>query len=197
MKRAPGTATKLSAEQIQAIESAVFAWVEPKLETQFYLLNVTYEKEAGYWYLRLYVEGKGTPIALSDCEQISRQLDEGLEQLSILSDLTYSLEVSSPGVFRPLKTQREFDFYQGQQVRIETIEPVKKAKPTGSKKNAAKKPTGPEGLLQAFDASRQVVTLQNLDNNTRFEVSLTPDQVVYLNPVLRFPEAHETTDIEL
>jgi ribosome maturation factor RimP len=58
MKRVPVKPIQLTAEQIQVVETAVFATVEPLLPEIFYLLDVALEKESGYWYLRVYVEEK-------------------------------------------------------------------------------------------------------------------------------------------
>jgi ribosome maturation factor RimP len=191
MKRTPAKPQQLLPAQIQQIESAVFALVEPLLDARFYLLNVTFEKDAGYWYLRIYLEGKDTPVSLSDCETVSRQIDASLDALPALKDLSYSLEVSSPGVFRPLKTQREFDFYQGRPVRIETLQSKKKTKQAPPKSSIS----GPEGVLKAYDINNQVLTLQQANGET-VEVSLTPEQVVYLNPVLHFPEGETGTEVD-
>jgi len=191
MKRTPAKPIQLTQEQIQQIESATFDAVEPQLDTRFYLLNVSFEKEAGYWYLRIYLEGKDAPVSLSDCEQVSRQINASLDMLPALQDLSYSMEVSSPGVFRPLKTQREFNFYQDHPVRVETVQPTKKKKQDPQKTNTA----GPEGLLKAYNTDTQVLTLQKANGET-VEISLLPDQVVYLNPVLHFPEEGAEVEVE-
>jgi ribosome maturation factor RimP len=180
MKRAPAKPIQLSSEQIQKIEAAVFALVESQLDSRFYLLNVTFEKEAGYWYLRIYLESNHEPVSLSDCEKVSRQIDTSIDELNILQDLSYSLEVSSAGIFRPLKTQREFDFYKTRPVRVETIQPKKSKVPV-------KTVVGPEGMLKSFNEATQVLTLEQANGET-LNISLAPDQVVYLNPTLHFPE---------
>lgn len=190
MKRAPAKPIQLTPEQIRQIQSAVFAVVEPQLDPRFYLLDVSFEKEAGYWYLRIYLEGKEAPVSLSDCEQVSRQLDDSLDALSILEDLSYSMEISSPGVFRPLKTEREFSFYLGRPVRVETVQPEKKKK-RAPVKNAVEA----EGILKSYDADTQVLTLQTASGEA-VDVSLSPERMVYLNPVLHFPEEDATVEIE-
>lgn len=186
MKRVPVKPIQLSPEQVQTIQTLVFEAVEKQLDPRFYLLDVAFEKEAGAWYLRIYVEGRGFPISLNDCSGISQSLDAVIEALPILASLSYSLEISSPGVFRPLKTQREFDFYRENPVRIETYAPK------GTKKNAKPELLGfEEGILQAFDGARGVVMLKKTQSPTPVEITLTEHNVVYLNPVIHFPDDAE------
>jgi ribosome maturation factor RimP len=142
---------------------------------------VNFEKEAGYWYLRIYVEGRDFSISLNDCEAVSRALDPLLDEFFPLQELSYSLEVSSPGLFRPLRQEREFAFYAGRPVRVEN-KPPQKGKPAPK---AVSKPE--EGILQAFDPARRVVTLKRPENNETFEVALGEEKMVCLNPEVHFP----------
>lgn len=184
MKRAPVKPIQLTTEQIQVIETAVLAAVEPQLPAPFYLLDVTLEKESGYWYLRLYVEEKSRGIALSDCETISRLLDPIIDGLPQLQDLIFNLEVSSPGLFRPLRRPREFAFFLGQPVRVEDRPPT-----TKSKKVAPLPVNKPqEGELQAYNPEKPSVTLKNPQTKETFEVTLDATKMVCLNPVIRFPD---------
>jgi ribosome maturation factor RimP len=186
MKRTPAKPQKITEEQIQKIEQTVFTALEPRLDPKFYLLAVRFEKEAGYWYLRIYVEGRDFAISLNDCEQISRELDPLMDDMPCLQDLAYSLEVSSPGLFRSLETQREFDFYRGQPVRIEG-KPMPKGQRLGPKSQV--KPQ--EGILQAFDEPTRTVTLQKADSSESFTVALGQDLVTYLNPTIKMPDDTE------
>lgn len=179
MKRAPAKPVKLEPDQIREIETRVFELAEKHLDSRFYLLDVSFEKEAGYWYLRVYVEGKDFTISLSDCEVVSRALDPLLDEFPPVKDLSYYLEVSSPGLFRPLRNPREFVFYAGRPVRIES-KPTPKGKP-GPKVTV--KPQ--EGTLQAFDPQHNVVTLKQADKTV--EVALSDDIAVCLNPEVHMP----------
>jgi ribosome maturation factor RimP len=181
MKRAPAKPVKLTPDQIREIETAVFQLVEAHLDARFYLLDVNFEKEAGYWYLRIYVEGRDFLISLNDCEAVSRALDPLLDEFSPLRELSYSLEVSSPGLFRPLRQEREFAFYAGRPVRVES-KPPQKGKPV---QESLSKPE--EGILKSFDAARNVVTLKRPENNETFEVALDEEKMVCLNPEVHFP----------
>jgi ribosome maturation factor RimP len=197
MKRSPVKSTQLSPDTVKEIEAAVFHEVEQRLAAQFYLLDVVLEKEAGHWYLRVYVENTSNPISLSECEAISRELEPVIDEMSQLNDFSYSFEISSPGVFRPLKRQREFDFYVGKPVRVEAAQSQAK----GGKKPPVIKNRSQEGvqegILQGYNAERNLVILQRADGEQTFEVSLDDAKVVYLNPVIHIPdedEAPENTD---
>ena len=70
-------------------------------ENGFELVDVEYVKEGGSWYLRAYIDKPGG-IAINDCELISRALSDKLDEEDFIED-SYILEVSSPGLGRPLK----------------------------------------------------------------------------------------------
>ena len=69
-------------------------------QNNFELVDVEYVKEAGNWYLRAYIDKEGG-ITVDDCEIISRRLGEWLDEKDFIAD-SYILEVSSPGLGRPL-----------------------------------------------------------------------------------------------
>ena len=140
MKHAPVKPIQFKPEQVQEIQQAVFSLAETHLDNQFFLVDTRFEKEMGYWYLRLYVDLKEGFISVSECEIISRSLETLIESLPQLADVAYFLEVSSPGLFRPIKTQREFAFYHGEPVRV-TGEPDIKNKKKAAKTLVSDLPT--------------------------------------------------------
>ena len=71
----------------------------------FELVDVEDVKEAGNWYLRVYVDKEGG-IAVDDCEVVSRALSDKLDVDDFIED-SYILEVSSPGLGRPLKKETD------------------------------------------------------------------------------------------
>ena len=88
-------------------EARVEAWIAPVLEQhQFELVDVEYVREVGVWYLRCYIDKEGG-ITVDDCEVISRLLGEWLDKEDFIED-SYILEVSSPGLGRPLKKEKDF-----------------------------------------------------------------------------------------
>lgn len=190
MKRAPAKPIKLTAEQIQHIEAALFSAIEPLLAENFFLLDVTLEKEAGYWYLRIYVEEKNQGISLSECETISRTIDPVIDELPELQDFPFSLEVSSPGLFRPLRRPREFDFFRGKSVRVEDRPTVTKGKKTVPPNKARTV----EGILENYSADHGLLTLKNPQTQETLEIVLDDTKIVCLNPVIHFPEESGTFD---
>lgn len=85
-------------------------------EHQFELVDVEYVKEAGTWYLRAYIDKEGG-ITVDDCEIISRKLGEWLDKEDFIQD-SYILEVSSPGLGRPLKKEKDYKRSIGKDVEI-------------------------------------------------------------------------------
>ena len=75
-------------------------------ENHFELVDVEYVREGANWYLRVYADKEGG-INIDDCVLISRALEEKLDAEDFISD-AYILEVSSPGLGRPLKKEKDF-----------------------------------------------------------------------------------------
>ena len=98
-------------------ESKVEAFLLPMMEEYgFELVDVEYVKEAGTWYLRAYIDKEGG-IAVDDCEVVSRALSDLLDKEDYIAD-SYILEVSSPGLGRPLKKEKDFKRSMGEQVEV-------------------------------------------------------------------------------
>ena len=82
--------------------------VMPIIEANhFELVDVEYVKEGGTWYLRAYIDKPGG-ITVDDCEIVNRALSDLLDEKDFMED-SYILEVSSPGLGRPLKKERDFE----------------------------------------------------------------------------------------
>lgn len=130
-------------------ESKVETWLLPLLEkNQFELVDVEYVREAGIWYLRAYIDKEGG-ITVDDCEVVSRELGDWLDQEDFIED-SYILEVSSPGLGRPLKKEKDFARSQGKDVEVRLYRPINKQKEF-------------TGTLKAYDAD--TVTLSMEDGN--------------------------------
>lgn len=95
-------------------------------ENRFELVDVEYVKEGSNWYLRAYIDKEGG-IAIDDCECISRRLSDWLDKEDFISD-SYILEVSSPGLGRPLKKEKDFARSLGKQVDIKLYRAREKQK---------------------------------------------------------------------
>ena len=132
-----------------ALESKVETWLLPLLEkNQFELVDVEYVREAGIWYLRAYIDKEGG-ITVDDCEVVSRELGDWLDQEDFIED-SYILEVSSPGLGRPLKKEKDFARSLGKDVEVRLYRPINKQKEF-------------TGTLKAYDAD--TVTLSMEDGN--------------------------------
>ena len=74
------------------------------------------------WYLRLYIDKQGG-ITLDDCQLVSEALNDLLDEADVIKG-KYLFEVSSPGLDRPLKTDRDFERYQGEDVEVHLYAPA-------------------------------------------------------------------------
>lgn len=95
-------------------------------ENNFELVDVEYVKEVGNWYLRVYIDKEGG-ITVDDCEVISRALNIKLDETDFIED-SYILEVSSPGLGRPLKKDKDFNRSIGKEVEIKLYKAINKQK---------------------------------------------------------------------
>ena len=82
----------------------------------FEVIEVRYAKENGDWYLRVYIDKRGG-IMIDDCERLSKEYSDALDREDFIAG-SYILEVSSPGLDRPLKTEADFRRYEGERVDI-------------------------------------------------------------------------------
>ena len=111
----------------KSIESTIEELVQPIIDTNnFELVDVEYVKESGEYYLRIFVDKEGG-ISLNECEVVSRALSEILDVKDPIKD-NYYLEVSSPGLDRPLKKDKDFVRYQGRDVEIKLYKPLNGSK---------------------------------------------------------------------
>ena len=98
-------------------ESKTGELVTPLIEqNNFELVDIEYVKEGSNWYLRVYIDKPGG-INVDDCELISRALSDKLDEEDFIDD-AYILEVSSPGLGRPLKKDKDFERSLGEDVEI-------------------------------------------------------------------------------
>ena len=92
----------------------------------FELVDVEYVKEGGTWYLRAYIDKPGG-ITVDDCEVVSRAFSDILDEKDYIED-TYIFEVSSPGLGRPLKKEKDFARSIGEEVEIRTYRAIDRQK---------------------------------------------------------------------
>ncbi len=136
------------------IEKRTEELVLPIVEEQgFELVDVEYVKEGGTMYLRAYIDKPGG-IAVNDCETVSRALSDLLDKEDYIAD-SYILEVSSPGLGRPLKKEKDFKRSVGKAVEIRLYRAVDRKKEF-------------EGILTAYD-DRSVTIEQEDGTEASFE----------------------------
>ena len=90
------------------------------------LVDVEYVKEGGEFFLRVYIDKEGG-VSLNECELVTRALKPILDEKDPIKD-NYYLEVSSPGLDRPLKKDKDFVRYQGRDVEIKLYKPINGSK---------------------------------------------------------------------
>lgn len=81
------------------------------------LLGIEFSPSAGSALLRIYIDAPGRPVAIEDCEAVSREISGSLDVNDPIAT-QYTLEVSSPGIDRPLFTPAHFAREIGQQVKV-------------------------------------------------------------------------------
>ncbi len=114
----------------------------------FELVDVEFIKEGSNWYLRAYIDKEGG-ITVDDCELVSRALSDLLDEKDFINE-AYILEVSSPGLGRPLKKDKDFARSIGEEVEIKLFKAVNKQKDF-------------TGYLKAYD--KETVTIEDEEEN--------------------------------
>ena len=95
-------------------------------EYHFELVDVEFVKEGGTWYLRAYIDKEGG-ITVDDCELVSRRMSDLLDEKDYIEE-SYIFEVSSPGLGRPLKKEKDYVRSVGKELEIRTYRPIKREK---------------------------------------------------------------------
>jgi len=139
--------------------------VEPILESQgLELVDLEYQRESQGWVLRIYLDREGG-VSLEDCAGVSHEVGAVLEVKDLIPS-SYILEVSSPGLTRPLKKPEDFNKFRNQMVKIKLYEPLE------GRKNF-------KGILMGLEGDR-----------VRVEV----EQLVYELPLQRIAKANLEID---
>jgi ribosome maturation factor RimP len=100
--------------------------LEPVVESRgLELLEVEFQRETRGWVLRLYIDREEGGVTLDDCTAVSREVGDLLDVKDPI-DHPYHLEVSSPGLDRPLRRPKDFQRWAGHRVRIMVSGPRKK-----------------------------------------------------------------------
>ncbi len=103
--------------------TAVENLTKPVLESEkIELVDVEYKKEGKAWFLRIFIDKEGG-VTLDDCQNISNQIERLLDVEDIIPH-SYNLEVSSPGIERPLKKLEDYNRFKGKPAKVYLYSPV-------------------------------------------------------------------------
>ncbi|MDO5539749.1 MAG: ribosome maturation factor RimP [Eubacteriales bacterium] len=128
-------------------EQKTEAIIQPIVDANgFELVDVEYVKEGGTWYLRAYIDKPGG-ITVDDCELVSRAANDILDEQDFVED-SYVFEVSSPGLGRPLKKDKDFVRSIGEEVEIRTFRAINRQKEF-------------YGILKDFDKDSVTIEMEN------------------------------------
>ncbi|WP_414697070.1 ribosome maturation factor RimP [Peptacetobacter sp. AB845] len=150
-------------EIVARVEEMVTAITDEK---GFETVDVEYVKEAGQFYLRVYIDKEGG-ISLNECEEVSRELSPKLDENDFIEE-NYYLEVSSPGIDRALKRDKEFVKYKGRDVEIKLYKAIDGVKQF-------------EGELVGLDDENNIVVIINNE-----EVKFNRKDVAIIRLAIKF-----------
>ena len=142
------------------IETKTEELVLPIIEANnFELVDVEYVKEGSVWYLRAYIDKEGG-ITVNDCEAVAREMNEILDREDFIPD-SYTFEVSSPGLGRPLKKEKDFKRNLGEEVELRTYRAIDRQKEF-------------VGILKSYDENTVTITYEDETEQTfdRKEIAL-------------------------
>lgn len=109
----------------------------------FELVDVEFVKEGTAWYLRGYIDKPGG-VTVDDCEAVSRELESRLDEEDFIAE-SYVLEISSPGLGRVLKKEKDFVRSRGKKIEVHLYRPFEHEKEW-------------EGILESWDTDTVTIT---------------------------------------
>ena len=133
---------------------------------QVEIYDVEYVKEGSDYYLRAYID-KPAGVNILDCENVSRALSEALDKADFIPD-AYILEVSSPGLLRPLKKDKDFNRYLEKPIEMRTYKMIDKKKEF-------------MGVLKAYN--KEQITIEEPDGALRV---LQRNELALVRPYVEF-----------
>lgn len=120
---------------------------------KFELVDVEYVKEGSVWYLRAYIDKEGG-ITVNDCEAVAREMNEILDREDYVEG-SYTFEVSSPGLGRPLKKEKDYKRSMGKEIEIRTYRAINREKEF-------------RGILKAYDDASVTIETED-ETEMKFE----------------------------
>lgn len=95
-------------------------------ENRLELVDVEYKKEGKNWFLRIFIDKEGG-VTVDDCTRVSREIEDLIDVEEVVPT-SYVLEVSSPGLERPLKKEKDFLRFKGKRAHVTTYTPIHEQK---------------------------------------------------------------------
>ena len=147
----------------ESYEAKTEELIQPLIDSRgFELVDVEFVKEGSDWYLRVYIDKDGG-ISVNDCEDISRAFNEILDREDYISE-QYIFEVSSPGLTRPLKKEKDYKRSIGKLVDVKLYKQLEKVKEL-------------TGVLKDFDNATVIIEtdsgeLKTIDRTNIAKISL-------------------------
>ena len=141
--------------------------ITPLIDAEgFELVDVEYVKEGADWYLRVYIDKDGG-ITVNDCEKISRAFNEILDREDYIDD-AYIFEVSSPGLLKPLKKDKDYQRNLGKLLEVKLFAPLNGVKEF-------------EAELKSYDKESATLVM---DDDT--EVTVKRSEISLIRPAIEF-----------
>ncbi len=140
------------------VENIVWEIAEPiALQNGVEIYDVEFKKEGPDYFLRIYIDKPDGNVSLDDCEAVSRPLSDALDEADPISE-GYYLEVSSPGLERQLKRQKDFDRFCGEMIMVKLFRPR-----NGIKQFTGKLLARDEEILQIELENGEIIEIDNKD----------------------------------
>ena len=130
------------------------------------LVDVQFNKEQEHFFLRVFIAKRGG-VSLEDCQKMTELLSQELD-LRDPTDVPYFLEVSSPGLDRPLETEQDFNRNIGEEVEVRLYQPIEDRRRV-------------EGILKAYNNENFIIAMEN-----EGELEIPREAVSLMRLVIKF-----------
>jgi ribosome maturation factor RimP len=117
-------------------------------------IEIDFSKENHRWFLRIFLFSYERPVTIDDCENVTRSINDFLEELI---PVKYFLEVSSPGLDRKFKSDKEFLIFKGKEITLKLKKPLEEDGENGEKVFQA--------IIEDFDKKEGLKILRSIDEN--------------------------------
>ena len=156
----------------EAYEQRTEELITPILErNQFELVDVEYVKEGSEWYLRAYIDKEGG-ITVNDCTLVAREMNEILDREDYVEG-SYIFEVSSPGLGRPLKKEKDYVRAMGKNLEIRTYRAINKEKEF-------------YGILKSYDNESVTIEIENIETENAEDLTFAKKEIALIRLAFDF-----------